>query len=983
MALVSRPRARLARGRNPSVPSSHKKVNPFRIHEYAHGRVEEVPDPIEFVVSDKYLNRPNLYPRQATALKIQFLRLDMLTQYDYDVIGEWEDAFRQTGQEGCSPGILDRIKINQDAGRSWFRETLGVIGRRGGKGYWGALSGSYVLWNYMHRPGGPQAYYGIDRDKRLTAIVFAGKKEQARDNLWRDWFNVVTGGPCFAPYISRAQAERLTIFAPTDILKQERLEASGLLMENDIASFEIVPAPSTVMAARGPASFALMFDEQAHVISSTAASDAEQVYDACLDPETRVLTANFEWKRIDDLAVGEALVAIDEEPSGRPGVPRKMREAVVEAKWDTYQRSYRITFDDETSVVCSGNHRWMSLAGRDMVWKAIEVPARSGSAGHPGVGLRAGDRIKAMFDPWEIDRTYDGGYLSGIADGEGYVSFGSQFGGGSATIGITQKPGPVLDRTKAILDDHGFSYSERFVPSSGVHILVVARMAQVVRLLGQFDPTRLRSNFRTMWQGHAFRNGATKTIVSIEPLSEQRLVDLQTSTKTFIAEGLVSHNSTPSLDQFGKDGFIYAPSSPWRKTGKFFENWELSIEMDRDEHGAEVPAYPSRWMLQLPSWGPYEDWEEAHRIPLRPPTKTIIEVEVEVKKRKTVQGKSKTIVVLEKQDVERLVPGPCFQPLKSAVQTFDDEMRLLQRANPDTFAVERLSHWAESLDAYLNPVMVSRMFQPWNGQQFVIQHSGPLSETYVGHGDPANTNKRFGWSMAHRVWVPDPDPEKQRKGDGQYHVVFDRIDCWDPADYEDHTLDYDDVMGDIEGWVKAFVPEDVSFDQFNVPATMGRLRKFVARESLPKRVNVREVSRTRPLNWKHAELFKAALNMGLIHAPMLKQDGEINFASSEAETELKFLEEKNGAVDHPTSGPVQTKDIADTIMECVVTLIGKQMATFLGYEFEEAGLSGGAPRGTDPYRNTTADRMGEALTSATARPTQGAARSRGSGMRRR
>src|SRR4051794_19006399 len=81
--------------------------------------VTEVPDPIEFVVSDRYLNRPNLYPRQATFLKLVFLRSDMFTQYDHDVIGEWEETFRQTGNEGLNPGVHQRIEMNLAAGRRW------------------------------------------------------------------------------------------------------------------------------------------------------------------------------------------------------------------------------------------------------------------------------------------------------------------------------------------------------------------------------------------------------------------------------------------------------------------------------------------------------------------------------------------------------------------------------------------------------------------------------------------------------------------------------------------------------------------------------------------------------------------------------------------------------------------------------------------------------------------------------------------------
>lgn len=722
--------------RGPTKALRRHPLSPFDIRRIKAGTYETIPDPIEFTVSDKYLDRPNLYPRQATFLKIVFLRDDLFTQYDLDVIEEWEQAFLSTGTEGISPGIMDRIAMNKAAGRPWFRETQAVVGRRGSKGWVGAVCSAYVLWHYMHRPGGPQNYYGIDRDKRLTGIVFAGKKEQAKANQWQDIINVILGAPCFSKYLSLPQAERLTLKCPNDWLREIRMDDLGVVTETDTASFEIIPAPSTTMAARGPTSFFQAYDEQAHVINSTSNADAEAVY----------------------------------------------------------------------------------------------------------------------------------------------------------------------------------------------------------------------------------------------------------------------NSATPSLDQFGKDGFIYAPSSPWTKTGQFFANYELSIEMESNGK----PAYPERMMLQLPSWGLYEDWEQAHRIPLRPLVSKTRQEDRLVKKRKTTNGKSRTISVMKTFEVEYKAVDKLghFRPLKGAIQAFDDDMRQLQRANPDTFKVERLSHWAESLDAYMNPDRVEQVFQPWRGETLFIQKQGILRETYSAHGDPSTSNKRFGWALAHRVWVPDLDEDGKpdRDGYGLYHVVFDRIRCWDPVDYPDHILDYDEVTEDI--WaddVVPFLPEDVSFDQFNVPATVGNLRKRVAKAQLPKQITVHEVTRTAPLNWRHYEMFKSAINMGWVHAPMMlpeiDEDGEnkVNFASSEAELELKFLEEKNGKVNHPTTGPVQTKDIADAMCEVTVQLIGKQMAQLLGMELDEIGVSGGAPLGTDPGRRTNptsdvAERLGSLTSSGGMSrgmqqqgPTGGAAR----GMRRR
>lgn len=661
------------------TPGTTSLVDPLRVHQMVHPP-KDMPDPIEFVISDKYLDRGNMYPRQATMLKVFFLRDDMFTQYDLDVIGEWEEAFLRSGNEGISPKILERIKINKAAGRPWFREILTVIGRRGGKGHLGGLTGAYVLWNYMHKPGGPQNYYGIDRDKRLTCIVFAGKKEQATANQWRDLTNVIQGGPCFGPYISRPQTERLTIFAPNDFLRAQKRMAAGIHTEQDQATFEIIPSPSTMMAGRGPTSFMQFYDEMAHVVNSGSNRGAEEVYVA----------------------------------------------------------------------------------------------------------------------------------------------------------------------------------------------------------------------------------------------------------------------ASPSLDQFGVDAFIYEGSSPWQMQGQFYDNWQRAIEIDPDGS----PAYPEMVMVQLPSWGPYENWEEADRIPIRPPKQEWIEVEVEVPRLTTVKGKTVEVVETKIEIIERSIPGKCFQPLKKAVQAYDDQMRQLERANPQTFAVERRSHWAQSLAAYLDRNKIAAMFGPYRGQQLRIQTAGPLSQTYKAHGDPSKVNDNFGWAIAHT----EPGDESTM---GLPHVVFDVLHHWRPIDFEDHTIDYVEVLGDIqEHYVKPFAPDEITFDQFNSVMPIGLLQRYVIEERIPKRISIFEKTATRQLNWKRAEIFKAALNMGLIHAPMLASDGTVSEHAEMAELELRFLEESNGKVDHPSSGPIQHNDIADAMFECVYALIGEQMAAYLGQTLGEAGVSGMAAGsgGLDPYR---------------------------------
>jgi hypothetical protein len=602
-----------------------------------------VPDPITFVLSPEYLDRPNMYPRQATLLKVIFLRHDLLTDYDHRVLDEWEESFRQSGNNGIVPGVRDRMIQLREDGRKWFRETLLVMGRRAGKGHISGLSMAYVLWNYMAK-GDPQKYYGVDRDKKLVAMVFAGKRDQAKATVWQDAVNYITGSVCFAPYIrAPLQAEKLSVYAPNDFLRMKKRAEQGMNPDDiNMATFELVPKESTLMAGRGPTSFCQAYDEMAHVVASGANRAAEDVYAA----------------------------------------------------------------------------------------------------------------------------------------------------------------------------------------------------------------------------------------------------------------------ATPSLDQFGKDAFIVEPSSPWQMLGQFYVNYCNSLLMDENDE----PVYPEMLMVQLASWEIYEDWEIAHTIPVFP------------------EGYAGDLGEYEGQ------PTRYFDQLRGAIQTFDDQMVRLEQSNPQTFKVERRSHFAVAMDAYLNESKVKQIFSPWDGRhehygqpQLGMQEAGRLDLDYKAHGDPSKSNANFGLAMAHA----EPGP------DNRLHVVFDKIHHFAPGDFTEHIIDYDLVETWIwDNMLRPFMPTEMTFDQFNSAQVIQRLARRSRKGGLPKTTQVYEKTATKSHNWKRAEIFKTAVNMGWVHSPYYEQ----------AELELRFLQEKNGVVDHPDSGPVQTKDVADAMMECVMALIGDQIVSMrkeLGSMRPQGAMLGG------------------------------------------
>lgn len=297
-----------------------------------------VPDPITFVVSPQWLNRPNLYPRQATLLKVIFLRVDLLTEYDLEVIDGWETSFRSTGNNGITPGIIGRMRYLRENGHHYFREVLLVMGRRGSKGFISSLAMAYVLWRYMSK-GNPQGFYGVDRDKQLACFIYAGKKEQARENLWRDLINVITGGPCFAKYISSPMKESLSVYAPHDLIRMKRLQDRGVHTAADIATFTIQPKEATMMSGRGPASFMQGYDEMAHQVTAAGASrSAEEIYTAAtpaLDQfkkDAFIIEPSSPWQQIGQFYSNWLnSLAIED---GQPLYPEMMMLQI--ASWEIY-----------------------------------------------------------------------------------------------------------------------------------------------------------------------------------------------------------------------------------------------------------------------------------------------------------------------------------------------------------------------------------------------------------------------------------------------------------------------------------------------------------------------------------------------------------------------------------------------------------------------------------------------------------------------
>jgi hypothetical protein len=270
----------------------------------------------------------------------------------------------------------------------------------------------------------------------------------------------------------------------------------------------------------------------------------------CLRPSTKVLTADLRWVPISDVQVGDELVSVDEEHGGRPR-GRKMRRAVVKAKWERERPVHELTMTDGRVLVASPEHRWLvsrGSKGRNTEWRETSR-------------LRPGMLIRSIVRPWD-EPTFEDGWFAGLLDGEGCLR---QRALGAEMI-VTQKEGAVMDRARAYLRSRGIPWREwtEEKPNGPVTRLYVSRSSDVLRLHGQLRPERF--GLATWWEGASppgsYGDGWA-AIAEIREMPTERVVDIETSTGTFIAEGFVSHNSAYAwrwavrqADQFG-DRVLY------------------------------------------------------------------------------------------------------------------------------------------------------------------------------------------------------------------------------------------------------------------------------------------------------------------------------------------------------------------------------------------------------------------------------------------
>lgn len=275
----------------------------------------------------------------------------------------------------------------------------------------------------------------------------------------------------------------------------------------------------------------------------------------CVAPETRVLTSDLRWVEVGSVQIGDALAGFEEH--GLPNRRRKWKRAEITSARRLIRPCYKLTFASGAVVTCSSEHRWLVKSHHSGVGNDIWLSTAD---------LKSGlSQVKRVFDPWEIERSYDAGWLAAAWDGEGSLSHsnqGSENRSGKGRIclqltfvqsvnssmlaefkgRLTNLLGAANPIIRTMFKDH-----PRYQAAETV---TLASQRAILTALGRIRPNRLLAKLD--WSKIGSLVGTPDLLVEKADVGNRLVVALTTSTGTFIAEGLASHNSNyPCLEKPG------------------------------------------------------------------------------------------------------------------------------------------------------------------------------------------------------------------------------------------------------------------------------------------------------------------------------------------------------------------------------------------------------------------------------------------------
>lgn len=282
------------------------------------------------------------------------------------------------------------------------------------------------------------------------------------------------------------------------------------------------------------------FEDISHSLSLLCRFNGATKEFYCPVPETRVLTSSLIWKQIGDTKPGEVLIGFDEKPPLGNRLRRKLRPSKILSYSEAKVPCLRIILSNGQELISSYDHAWLTTTrvSQNQHWEtSLEIYNR--------FKLGRKTHLLKYLNTWDVLKTNDSGYIEGIYDGEGYVSFSN---GRTLQVGFAQNAGIVLDKTVDILRKMSFSTLplKNSDANNVWNFSIKGGWSEQLRFLGQIRPVRLLNKFSKEFEREGyireFPSIEMNEVEFVECCGNRDVVGLETSSKTYFAEGYGSHN---------------------------------------------------------------------------------------------------------------------------------------------------------------------------------------------------------------------------------------------------------------------------------------------------------------------------------------------------------------------------------------------------------------------------------------------------------
>lgn len=353
---------------------------------------------------EMYSRGASLYPRQKTLLKIIFLELDQLTDYDHYVIDGWLESTKNGGEVTIALDIYDRMQWCIDNGYRHFYEVVNCSGRRGGKGFVGGKIAEYMSAE-MISLGNPQGFYGIDESKEIHIDVLATQFSQAQGMLYNDIKDAILMDDYLSPYIYSTSNNKQLLQTPADIFREQQLKENGRKnsMRASVASIVIQPSAAQSAAIRGRASFLQCFDEFAHGLDTGSGQSSDAIYNAAtpsltqFDKDGMIYIPSSPWSQTGKFYnLYESGLAMDNGKAVEPST------FVIRApSWEWY-RDYQYDRRKKRAMVLPPEESPEMRAREIQDPETFNVEFRSNFAKTENAYLQA-PVVDQIFEPWSLN----------------------------------------------------------------------------------------------------------------------------------------------------------------------------------------------------------------------------------------------------------------------------------------------------------------------------------------------------------------------------------------------------------------------------------------------------------------------------------------------------------------------------------------------------------------------------------------------------